>query len=344
MISFASDYIAGAHPKVLQKLCETNLQNLTGYGSDIYCESAAKKIKTKVGDADVFFVNGGTAANQIIIDTMLRPYEGVISPVTGHVSLHEAGAIEYTGHKVLPLPAIDGKLSAEDLRKFLADFSADENKEQMVPPGMVYLSFPTEYGTLYRKEELTAIHDVAQEYQIPVFIDGARLAYGLAARDNNVGLLDFLRLCEVFYIGGTKCGTLAGEAVVFKKGFAPEHFLMQVKRHGGLLAKGRLLGVEFDALFTDRLYFEIGEHGIRMAEKLKAIFEKKGYRFFLNSPTNQQFVILKNSLMEELRKEVVFSFWEKYDESSTVVRFATSWSTTEEDLDALDRILPEAEK
>ncbi|MCR5482736.1 MAG: aminotransferase class I/II-fold pyridoxal phosphate-dependent enzyme [Clostridia bacterium] len=342
MLTFTSDYIAGAHPQVLAKLVETNLENLSGYGTDIYCQSAAEKIKAAcaLGDeADVVFLAGGTQTNQIVISTLLAPYEGVIAAQTGHVSLHEAGAIEYSGHKVIQLECKNGKLEAGVIRDFLRTYHADENKEQMVLPGMVYISFPTEYGTLYSKSELEGISAVCKEYEIPLFVDGARLGYGLESYDNDVTLQELAALCDVFYIGGTKVGALCGEAVVFTRGNLPKHMSAQVKQHGGLLAKGRLLGVQFDALFSGNLYFEISRHAIEMAEKLKTLFKEKGYDFFIDSPTNQQFVILENGRMKELEKEVNFCFWEKFDDAHTVVRFATSWSTKEEDIEALGKLL-----
>lgn len=341
MISFASDYIAGAHQEVLKRLVETNLENLSGYGTDKYCMSAAEKIKQACNcpEAEVYFITGGTQTNQLIIDTMLSPYEGVIAADTGHVSTHEAGAIEFTGHKVLQLAGEAGKLSAESIDSFVTNFYADENHEHMVAPGIVYISFPTEYGTLYSKQELTAISEVCNKHNITLYVDGARLGYGLCSLTNDVTLADMAALTDVFYIGGTKVGALCGEAVVFTKKNTPKHFVSQVKQHGALLAKGRLLGVQFDALFTDDLYFRIGKYAIEMAEKLKAVFRNKGYKFFLESPTNQQFIILENSKLKELEKNVVFSFWEKLDENHTVVRFATSWSTTIEDLDALEKLL-----
>ncbi|MDD7384700.1 MAG: aminotransferase class I/II-fold pyridoxal phosphate-dependent enzyme [Actinomycetaceae bacterium] len=341
MLSFASDYIAGAHPKVLQHLVETNLENLPGYGSDTYTDQAAHKIRTacECPDAQVQFLAGGTQANQFVISTGIAPYQGVIAAATGHVSIHEAGAIEYSGHKVLEIPGTNGKLAADDVRTWLDTFWADGNHQQMVMPGMVYISQPTEYGTIYSKAELEALYGVCQDYRIPLFIDGARLGYALASPSNDVTLPELAHLCDVFYIGGTKVGTLCGEAVVYTHLNAPENLITQVRQHGALLAKGRLLSVQFDALFTDGLYLEIGKHGIEMAEKLKALFTDRGYDFFLESPTNQQFIIMDNAKMRELAQEVEFSFWEKYDDEHTVVRFATSWSTTQEDIDGLAAIL-----
>lgn len=341
MISFASDYVAGAHPEIIKRLTETNMEHLSGYGTDRYCEQAVEKIRKSCNcpEADVYFLVGGTQTNQIVIDTMLWPYEGVIAAQTGHVNVHEAGAIEYTGHKVLSLPCKDGKITAKDLQNYIETFYADDSYEHMVFPGMVYISFPTEYGTLYSKAELQNIYQVCQEKQLPLFIDGARLGYGLASRENDVTLEELAHLCDVFYIGGTKVGALCGEAVVFTNQKAPKHFVTQIKQHGALLAKGRLLGIQFDTLFTDQLYFKISEHAITMAEKLKKIFRDKGYRFFLDSPTNQQFLILENEKMQELSKSVEFSIWEKWDETHTVVRFATSWSTKEEEIAYLDTLL-----
>lgn len=341
MLSFASDYIAGAHPKVLERLVATNMEVATGYGTDHFTKSAIQKIKEGCGlpEADVYFLVGGTQTNQVVISTMLAPYEGVIAAKTGHVSIHEAGAIEYSGHKVLELEGCDGKIKGEDIQSLIKNFYEDGNYEHMVFPGMVYLSYPTEYGTLYSKAELEEIYGICQTYKIPLFIDGARLGYGLASLEGDVTLKDIARLCDVFYIGGTKVGALCGEALVFTKGNTPKHFVTQIKQHGALLAKGRLLGVQFDTLFTDDLYIKIARHGIEMAEELKSILEEKGYPFFLKSPTNQQFVILDNDKMKSLQEKVSFGFWEKYNEHQSVVRFATSWSTSKEDMKALREIL-----
>ena len=341
MISFASDYIAGAHPAVLQKLLDTNMESLSGYGTDRYCASAIEKIKKacNCSDAEVFFLVGGTQTNQIIISTMLDDSEGVIAATTGHVNVHEAGAIEYTGHKVLAVTEENGKLSAASVKSYLDDFYNDPNHEHMVYPGMVYISFPTEYGTIYSKSELEELYKVCTEYKIPLFIDGARLGYGLASHRSDLTMEDMPKLCDVFYIGGTKVGALCGEAVVFSGKYVPKNFVTKIKQHGALLAKGRLLGIQFDTLFTDDLYMEISRHAIKMADELKNLFEELGYRFFIDSPTNQQFIILENNVMEKLQEEVEFSFWEKYDDSHSVVRFASSWSTTQEDIDNLRQII-----
>jgi len=341
MISFESDYTTGAHPTVLRRLIETNLEPLSGYGTDPYCESARRKIREacECPDADVHFLVGGTQTNSTVIAALLRDYEGVVAAKTGHVSLHEAGAVEYTGHKVLELPQENGKIQADVLADYLRGFYGDEAYEHMVFPGMVYISHPTEYGTLYTKAELTALAEVCRQYELPLFLDGARLGYGLMSYQTDLTLPDIARLCDVFYIGGTKVGALCGEAVVFTKNNAPHHFFTITKQHGALLAKGRLLGVQFDALFTDNLYFDIGRHAIDMSEKLKRMFAEKGYEFFMDSPTNQQFVILTNEKYEELKKHVVMTWWEPYGEDRSVVRFAASWSTTDNDLAALEKLL-----
>ena len=341
MISFENDYITGAHPQVLQALMDTNLKPQTGYGADEYCASAREKIKAACGcpDADVQFLVGGTQTNATVITTMLKEYEGVISATTGHIHAHEAGAVEYSGHKILPLPHTLGKLKAEDVKALLESFYNDEAHEHMVFPGMVYISHPTEYGTLYSLQELTELSSLCRSYHIPLFLDGARLAYALMSRHTDVTLQDIARLCDVFYIGGTKAGALCGEAVVFTRGNTPAHWMNLIKKRGALLAKGRLLGVQFDALFTDGLFFQIGEHVITMAEKVKALFAEKGYSFYLDSPTNQQFVVLDQKTLERLRKEIAFNIWEWVDEDHAVVRFATAWSTTDEDIQALEALL-----
>ncbi len=341
MIHFESDYIAGAHPAVLAKLVETNMEALSGYGTDPYCENAKKKIAAACGDPgyDVEFLVGGTQTNAMVIASLLRDYEGVISATTGHIHAHESGAVEYTGNKIMALPSHQGKLDATELEQFLVAFHADANREHMVFPGMVYISHPTEYGTLYSKKELEVIREICNRYHISLFLDGARLGYGLASYESDLTLSDIASLCDVFYIGGTKVGALCGEAVVFTKGNKPKHFVTSVKKRGALLAKGRLLGVQFDALFTDDLYFRISRYAIDMAEKLKNILREKGYEFFLNSPTNQQFVVVDDKKLAQLDGKVVFSFWEKLSDGRTVIRLATSWSTTDEDLQALSQLL-----
>ncbi|MBR5509789.1 MAG: low specificity L-threonine aldolase [Lachnospiraceae bacterium] len=341
MLYFESDYMEGAHETVLQRLIETNLEQVSGYGKDHYCDSAKEKIKAACNcpDADIYFLVGGTQTNQLIIDTMLTPYEGVIAADTGHVSLHEAGAIEYTGHKVLTLPQHNGKIRADELDAFIRTFWQDDNHEHMTFPGMVYISHPTEYGTLYTSAELEHISAICRAYQIPLYLDGARLGYGLMSYQTDVTLQQIARCCDAFYIGGTKVGALCGEAVVFTHHNAPKYFITRMKQHGALLAKGRLLGIQFDTLFTDDLYFKISRHAIDMAELLKKGFQEKGYEFYLDSPTNQQFIILKDEDLIRLKKQVVCSFWEKPDEDHTVVRFATSWATQKEDIEKLMEVL-----
>ena len=337
MVSFVSDYIAGAHPDVLRRLTETNLEPVPGYGEDRFCESAKQKIRDCIGmpDADVFFLVGGTQTNAVVISTMLADYEGVLAAKTGHVSVHEAGAIEYTGHEVLELPQEDGKLSAEQVARCLDAWSADENRDHMVMPGMVYISQPTEYGTLYTLHELKEISSVCRKNKILLYMDGARLAYALACPENDVTLKDIASLCDVFYIGGTKCGTLFGEAVVIPKHDLIPHLFTIIKQHGALLAKGRIAGIQFDTLFTDGLYEEIGKTAIEAADRIRAALAEKGYQTAFHSPTNQIFVVLDQDRYEALTANVELAFWEHTDDGRTIMRFATSWATTQEDVDKL---------
>ncbi len=339
MLFFENDYSEGCCPEVLEALVQTNMEPLTPYGSDLYSQRAKEKILAACGcpEGDVFLLVGGTQTNKTVIDAVLKKYEGVVSADTGHIAQHEAGAIESAGHKVLTVPHVDGKLPASDLENLLKTFYDDANHDHMVFPGMVYISHPTEFGTLYTKDELKALSAVCKAYGLPLYLDGARLGYGLAAGEAT--LQDIAEYCDVFYIGGTKVGALCGEAVVFSKGNAPRQFITTVKQNGALLAKGRLTGVQFDRLFTDGLYEKISENAISLADKLKKALKEKGYRFFIDSPTNQIFVILENGFMEQLGKQVRFSFWQRFDESHTVIRFATSWATREEDVDALIGLL-----
>lgn len=341
MLHFECDYNVGAHKKILDRLCETNLVAQSGYGEDEYCKSAKDKIKAvcDAPDAQVFLLVGGTQTNQLVIDTVLNPYEGVISADTGHINGHEAGAIEYTGHKVLSIPHQNGKISAKDVQDYIETFYQNDSHEHMVFPGMVYISHPTEYGTLYTLDELKSLSKVCRDNNIPLYLDGARLGYGLVSEGTDVTIKDIANLCDVFYIGGTKVGAFCGEAVVFTHNNAPKHFFTSIKQHGALLAKGRLLGVQFDTLFTDNLYFEISRNAIEMANKMREIFKNKGYKIFIETITNQIFIVLENEKMEELKKTVVFSYWEKYDETHTVVRFASSWATTQSDVDKLEKLL-----
>ena len=341
MLSFESDYILGAHEKVLEALIKTNGEMLPGYGNDIHTENAKRLIKQAclAPDSDVFFLMGGTQANKTIIATMLKPFEGVIAPTTGHVSLHEVGAIEYTGHKVIEIRGKNGKLEAESVRRYLENFYGDENNSMMVVPGMIYISHPTEYGTLYTHSELFALRSLADEYGMKLFLDGARLGYGLMSKNTDVTLADITALCHVFYIGGTKVGALCGEAVVFARGQTPERFHSLTKQHGAMTAKGRLLGVQFEALFTDNLYFEISKNAIDRAEEMKELFKSRGYEFLIDSPTNQQFIILTMEQMARIGEQCRFCFWERVDDNRCAVRFATSFATTPLDIQRLAQII-----
>ena len=336
LFSFECDYAEGAHEQILKRLLETNMEQLPGYGEDHYCQSAKEKIREACGcpGADVWFVTGGTQTNALIVDAMLDRFEGVVSAKTGHVNVHESGAIEYTGHKVLELPEHNGKIDAGELEAYLEEFWRNDTREHMVFPGMVYISYPTEYGTLYGKKELEAIAGVCRRFRIPLYMDGARMGYGLMSTGADLTLPEIAELCDVFYIGGKKVGALCGEAVVFTKNNTPSHFLARIKQHGALMAKGRVLGIQFDTLFTDDLYFAISRHAIEMAELLQRGLKEKGYTLYRESPTNQQFVLLENEKYEELKKEAAMGFWEKPDKEHTVVRLAVSWATKAEEVQA----------
>lgn len=340
-MNFTCDYTEGAHPLILQRLTETNMVQEPGYGEDSFCAEARTKIREACGSpfADVFFLVGGTQTNATVIDAVLRPGEGVLAATTGHISVHEAGAIEFSGHKVLALPGSDGKLQASVMTSWLETFYADASWEHMVAPGMVYISFPTEYGTLYSLAELKAIKEVCIKYKLPLFLDGARLGYGLASPACDMTLQDIASICDVFYIGGTKVGALCGEAVVFPYGAAPKGFFTTIKRHGALLAKGRLLGVQFETLFTDGLYLSIASNAIARAMEVKSLFAAKGIPFYLDSPTNQQFPILTPEQMAFLKGKVEFEVWERLADGRCVTRFATSWATTKENVTALALLL-----
>lgn len=340
-ISFSCDYMEGAHPTILQRLIETNFAQMPGYGADDYCESAREKIRAACSapNAEVHFLVGGTQTNATVIDALLRSYQGVVAADTGHISVHEAGAIEFGGHKVLTLPHRNGKISAEQIASLLCVYEKDVNHDHTVMPGMVYLSQPTEYGTLYSREELSAISALCREKQLPLYVDGARLAYALACPENDVTLKDMAELCDIFYIGGTKCGALLGEAVVIPQPGLIPHFFTIIKQHGALLAKGRLLGLQFDTLFTDGLYQRIGEAALRAAEDIRTALRANGYQLCFASPTNQTFCLVDREQMEKLREYVDFSQWEVYDEMHTIIRFATSWATKDEDVRTLCRIL-----
>lgn len=338
---FDTDYMEGAHPDVMRRLLETNLEQTVGYGSDPYTQRAKDLIRKACGvpEAGVHFLVGGTQTNSTVIDGLLRQHEGVIAAETAHINVHESGAIEATGHKVLTLPQHNGKLEAEEVEKYIIDFYRDETYEHMVAPGMVYISHPTELGTLYSLDELEKLSAVCRRANIPLYMDGARLGYGLAAENTEVTLTDIARLCDVFYIGGTKVGALFGEAVVAPDPKRLPHFFPLIKQHGALLAKGRLLGIQFETLFTDHLYERMGKHAVRLALKLKEAFKSKGYKLQLDSPTNQQFVCLPNETIDRLLQHATFELWGPRGEKETVVRFVTSWATREEDVDAFIRLL-----
>lgn len=341
MLYFASDYLEGAHPKLLERLIETNMEKTSGYGTDEYTESARAKIRQAMScpEADIYFLAGGTQTNQLAVSTLLEDFEGVVAATTGHVSLHEAGAIEFSGHKVLTLEGKAGKLSADSVRALVQGFYDDENHEHMVYPGMVYISQPTEYGTLYTKAELKSLREVCDEFGMRLYADGARLGYGLMSEGCDVTLCDMAELCHAFYIGGTKVGALFGEALVFPKGNTPRCFLTRIKQHGALLAKGRVAGVMFDTLFSDNLYFEISSHAVKLAERLREGLRQKGYGFYVENTTNQIFVTLNREQMERLEKSVTFSFWEWLEDGRAVIRLATSWATDPHDVEELIKIL-----
>ncbi len=341
MLSFVNDYCEIAHEKILKRMLEEGLEKRPGYGDDQVCESAKNKIRAamKAEKADIFFLSGGTQTNLIAIDTLLSNYQGVVSATTGHVSVHEAGAIEFTRHKVLTVPGHNGKMDPEELDQYVDYFYRDGNHEHMVFPGMCYISHPTEYGTLYSKDELKALRRVCDKYDMKLYLDGARLGYGLMAKGSDLTLADIAELTDAFYLGGTKVGAAYGEALIFPKGNAPVHMIPQIKQHGGLMAKGWIMGIQFDTLFTDDLYFEISKNAIETAEVLKKALKEKGYEMPIDSPTNQIFVKLDNNRIEELKQKVNFSFMDVIDESHSLMRFCTSWGTKMEDVLELIKIL-----
>ncbi|BEU88796.1 beta-eliminating lyase-related protein [Selenomonas sp. TAMA-11512] len=340
-LHFACDYARGAHPDILQRMLETNGMKTAGYGLDEISESARKRIREACGceAAAVEFLVGGTQTNAVMIDALLKSYQGVIAAETGHISVHEAGAIEFGGHKVLVLPHRFGKISANSVENYLKEYYNDANREHMVMPGMLYLSHPTEYGTLYSKEELQAFRSVCDRYEICLYVDGARLAYALACTENDVTLKDLAQLCDAFYIGGTKCGALFGEAAVVPDPGKIPHLFTIIKQHGALLAKGRLLGIQFDELFRNERYMRIGEPAIRAAERIRCALRERGYRLHFASPTNQIFCVMENDALDQLGEKVEYGFWEKFDDDHTVTRFATDWATTEDETKALIDVL-----
>ncbi|MBR3514404.1 MAG: amino acid lyase [Bacteroidaceae bacterium] len=353
MVHLESDYNNGAHEVVLRHFLETNTERSQSYGDDRFSQQARASIREACGapDAQVYFLAGGTQTNATIIDSVLQPYEGVLCCETAHINVHEAGAVEFTGHKVLVVRpnqqeadhagsgTSDGKLHATDLRAWLENYFADDTAEHMVRPGMVYITFPTELGTLYTADELRSLHEVCEAYHLPLYVDGARLAYGIAASPD-VTLPLLAQLADIFYIGGTKCGALCGEAVVFPKGNAPSHMLSRIKQHGALLAKSRVVGVQFDALFADGLYLSLGSDAVRLAMRLGHLFvDVLGYRPFIDSPTNQQFYIIPNEQLENLRRHIGFEVWCPVDAQHTACRFVTSWATTEAEIAELEQEL-----
>ena len=341
MVSFECDYNNGMAPKILERLIVENNTPQSGYGNDEYTLSAGKKIKAALerDDVTVSLVAGGTQTNQLVISTLLGRCEGVIAARTGHINVHEAGAIEYTGHKVIALREKDGKIAPESLSLYMEEYMDSEPKEALVTPKMVYISQPTEIGTIYSKKELVAIRNICTAYGLYLFIDGARLAYALASPENDVTLPEIAEVADAFYIGGTKCGAIIGEAVVIKNALVPANFKQMKKEEGALLAKGRLLGLQFDTLFRDNYYLSLGETGIKRALRLKKIMKEKGYEEAWPSPTNQLFFIMDDTKIKMLKDKIIFERWGRYDNGRSVVRFCTSWSTTESDLDEVERIL-----
>ncbi|MDD4371266.1 MAG: aminotransferase class V-fold PLP-dependent enzyme [Anaerostipes sp.] len=343
MIRFECDYAEGAHPKVLELMNKTNMEQTAGYGMDEYCQKAEGMIKDicNYENLDVHFLMGGTQANKTVIASILKPYQGVVCVDTGHINVHETGAVEATGHKVLCVPGHDGKMGASQIREIYRAHVGDENHEHVVQPGMVYISNPTECGTIYKKKELAEIHEVCKNYGLPLFIDGARLGYGLASSENDITMEDMARMCDVFYIGGTKQGALFGEAVVIINDALKRNFRYMMKQEGAMLAKGRLLGIQFAALLENNLYFELSKKADQLAMEIKEAFLDKGYELFVESDTNQQFPILPHRIMAALGVDYAFCFWEKVDEGHSAVRFCTSWATKEEDVKQLIEDIPE---
>ena len=341
MIHFDSDYMAGAHPEILEALVRTNLEHTAGYGNDPYTEEAKALIRKAVGveDAQVFFLVGGTQTNATVIDGILARHEGVVAADSGHIAVHESGAIEASGHKVLTLPHHEGKLRAEEVERYIEDFYADETYPHMVAPGMVYISQPTEYGTIYSLAELEALGAVCRKHAIPLYIDGARLGYGLKAEGADFTLKDVARIADVFYIGGTKVGALFGEAVVVTNPKLLRNLFPLVKQHGALLAKGRLLGLQFGVLFRDGLYERIGEKAVKHAITIRESFRKAGYEVVIESPTNQQFLRLPNEVIDRLRQDMSFDYWGSRGEKESIVRFVTSWATTDDDITRLKELV-----
>jgi len=341
MIQFQCDYNEGAHPLIIKRLTETNMEQTVGYGEDPHCEKARRLIKQacQSDNADVHFLVGGTQANTTVIAHILRPYQGVLAATSGHINVHETGAIESTGHKVLAIPTEDGKLTAKQIDEAMQAHIHEDGPEHMVQPGMVYLSFPTEIGTIYSHDELKAIRTVCNKYDLPLFVDGARLGYGLCSPECDLTLPQLAQLADVFYIGGTKVGALFGEAVVIMNEALKRDFRYSIKQHGGMLAKGRLLGLQFATLFTGNLYFDIAQHAINEAMRIKAALQAKGIGFLIDSPTNQQFPIFTDTQIATLSEHFMLSLWQRIDEEHTAMRICTSWGTKRESTDALIRAI-----
>lgn len=340
--SFESDYNNGCLPEILRRLSETNDEKSSGYGFDPYTERAKDRIRKAcdMTEAEVHFLVGGTQTNATAIDSLLQGCEGVLSVDTGHINVHESGAVEAFGHKVLVLPGIaGGKMAASQINDYMRKFLADETYPHMVQPGMVYITLPTELGALYSRKELADIYTVCQQYGLRLYVDGARLGYGLMAEGNDIDLPFLAHHCDVFYIGGTKVGALLGEALVYTNTRAPKYIFTIIKRHGALLAKGRVLGLQFDTLFTDDLYFRVSRHAIDMAQALRKVFAKHGLSLGIDSPTNQQFVILSKEQKQRLAEEIAFEIWEPLPNDRLLCRFVTCWATTEADIAALDEAL-----
>ncbi|MBQ6812739.1 MAG: aminotransferase class I/II-fold pyridoxal phosphate-dependent enzyme [Agathobacter sp.] len=337
MIYFNCDYTEGAHPRILEKLMETNFDQTIGYGMDEHCEKAREYIKKacKCENADVHFLVGGTQTNVTVIDAALRAYQGAVCAETGHINVHETGALEACGHKCITIPSSDGKIYEPQVRELFATHFANGGDEHMVQPKMVYISNPTEYGTIYSKAELKGLYELCKEYGAYLFLDGARLGYGLMCKANDLTLADIAEYTDVFYIGGTKVGALFGEAVVITNNELKPDFRYNIKQHGGMLAKGRLLGIQFETLFEDGLYYDIAAHAMNMAEKIRTKLVELGAEFVVESPTNQIFVSLPNAVVEELSKKYVLEPWGKVDDEHFAMRICTSWATKEENVDAL---------
>lgn len=336
MIRFDSDYLEGAHPKVLKKLVETNYEKTEGYGNDVYTKKAQEKIKKalKNEDVDIHFISGGTQTNMVVISSALRSYEAIICPESGHINEHEAGAVESCGNKILTCKSMDGKLHIDSVKEIIKLHENEDLREHRVKPKMVFISLPTECGTNYTKKELVELYNYCKRKKLYLYIDGARLGYGLAAKDTDIRLEDLPNLCDVFYIGGTKQGTLMGEAVVIVNKSLKDDFRYYMKQKGALLAKGRILSVQFLALFENDLYSKISKVAVSQAMKIRKAFLDKGYELYYDSYTNQQFVIIDNNKLKELEKNFSFYKWLKVDDK-TVIRIVTSWATTEEEVDKL---------